>query len=153
MIPNATCVVNPALARNVFLRGPIRAMDYIYAGDPESLLDRCTAELTDGSSLIVFPEGTRTPNGQRRPFRRGAANIALASGAPILPIRIHCAPAWLDKQHKWHYVPPTPSVFLIDVGEPIATVPYRTMGPRSIVSRILTRDLQNQFRPAPESTD
>ena len=68
LIRNATCVVKPAAARNPFLRLPIEAVGYLYAEDPETLLDRCAEELREGGSLIVFPEGTRTPLGVTRPF-------------------------------------------------------------------------------------
>lgn len=143
MIRNATCIVKPALARNPFMRPPIRAMDYLYAEDPEALLARCTRELREGSSLIVFPEGTRTPPGESRPFQRGAANIALASGAPILPVYIRCRPAWLTKQLPWHYVPPMPAHYLFHVGEEIESARYTD--DRSIASRKLTRHLQEYF--------
>ena len=38
-----------------------------------------------GVSLLLFPEGGRTPV-QMRPFREGAAYIAIKSGAPVVPI-------------------------------------------------------------------
>ncbi|WP_217995222.1 lysophospholipid acyltransferase family protein [Methylogaea oryzae] len=56
-IRNATCIVKPALAANPFMRFPIRAMGYIYAEDPEALVEQCAAELREGASLIIFPEG------------------------------------------------------------------------------------------------
>ena len=40
-----------------------------------------------GMSLLLFPEGGRTPK-QMRPFREGAAYIAIKSGAPAVPIAL-----------------------------------------------------------------
>jgi len=39
-------------------------------------------------SFLVFPEGTRSFDGQLQPFRRGGFFLALATGAPIVPISI-----------------------------------------------------------------
>ncbi len=41
-----------------------------------------------GVSVIIFPEGTRSPDGQLQPFKKGVFIIALKSQAPILPITI-----------------------------------------------------------------
>ncbi len=48
--------------------------------------------LKDGEALLLFPEGTRTPDGTIQQFHPGAARIALAvPGTRILPVRIHGA--------------------------------------------------------------
>jgi 1-acyl-sn-glycerol-3-phosphate acyltransferase len=41
-----------------------------------------------GYSFLIFPEGTRSRDGQLGPFRRGGFFLALASGAPIVPVTI-----------------------------------------------------------------
>ncbi len=41
-----------------------------------------------GVSVMIFPEGTRSPDGQLQPFKKGVFIIALKSQAPILPITI-----------------------------------------------------------------
>jgi 1-acyl-sn-glycerol-3-phosphate acyltransferase len=145
MIRNATCIVKPALIRNPFMRAPIRAMDYLYAEDPETLLDRCAEELREGSSLIVFPEGTRTPPNQTLPFQRGAANIALRSGAPILPVHIRCQPSWLTKQNKWYYVPPARAHYRFEAGDEIEPGRFGEPDNRPTAARKLTRHLQSYF--------
>lgn len=43
---------------------------------------------TRGYSFLVYPEGTRSPEGELLPFRRGGFFLALDSGAPIVPITI-----------------------------------------------------------------
>jgi 1-acyl-sn-glycerol-3-phosphate acyltransferase len=44
--------------------------------------------LEGGRSLVIFPEETRTRNGELLPFKRGAAHLALKSGLPLLPVGI-----------------------------------------------------------------
>ena len=41
-----------------------------------------------GYSLIVFPEGTRSTNGELLPFKKGAFRIAIDTGLPIVPVVI-----------------------------------------------------------------
>jgi len=43
---------------------------------------------TRGYSFLVYPEGTRSPEGRLLPFRRGGFFLALDSGAPIVPVSI-----------------------------------------------------------------
>jgi 1-acyl-sn-glycerol-3-phosphate acyltransferase len=42
----------------------------------------------DASSLMIFPEGTRTPDGSVQKFKRGAFIVALQSGKPLVPVAI-----------------------------------------------------------------
>lgn len=44
--------------------------------------------LKDGTSLIVFPEGTRTQTGRLNPFKRGAFGLAAMVKLPVVPITI-----------------------------------------------------------------
>jgi 1-acyl-sn-glycerol-3-phosphate acyltransferase len=44
--------------------------------------------LADGRDVIVFPEGTRSKDGQTAAFHRGAARLAAAAGVPLVPAGI-----------------------------------------------------------------
>lgn len=41
-----------------------------------------------GTSLVIFAEGTRSYDGNLQPLKRGAFQLAMASGAPIVPVAI-----------------------------------------------------------------
>lgn len=43
--------------------------------------------IKDGNSVIIFPEGTRSPDGKLLPGKPGAGLLAIKAGAPILPVR------------------------------------------------------------------
>jgi len=49
---------------------------------------RAAEVVRQGTSVIIFPEGTRSPDGELQPFKKGVFLIALKSQAPILPITI-----------------------------------------------------------------
>jgi 1-acyl-sn-glycerol-3-phosphate acyltransferase len=144
-IRNATCIVKPHLANNLFMSIPIRAMGYIYAEEPEILLAQCAKELHEGSSLIIFPEGTRTTPGKPINFRRGAAAIALQSKAQILPISLSCSPTTLTKREKWHQIPPTKFVLTMQVGNDIELSGIDGTTSRSLAVRNITRQLESYF--------
>ena len=55
------------------------------------------AALAAGLHLVVFPEGTRSTNGQLLPFRKGAFFLAAETGAPIVPIVIHGTAAMMRR--------------------------------------------------------
>jgi 1-acyl-sn-glycerol-3-phosphate acyltransferase len=46
------------------------------------------SRLQEGSSALVFPEGTRSVNGELQPFERGGFLLALKSGLPIVPVGV-----------------------------------------------------------------
>ena len=45
-------------------------------------------KIVGGTSVVFFPEGTRSPTGELLPFKKGAFRMALDLGLPILPITI-----------------------------------------------------------------
>jgi 1-acyl-sn-glycerol-3-phosphate acyltransferase len=60
-------------------------------GDRDSvlaMLAACERTLARGSSVMMFPEGTRSKTGELRPFKPGAFDLALRAKVPILPIVI-----------------------------------------------------------------
>ena len=62
---------------------PIRA-----EGRDSRAIKRALRVLSEGRILGIFPEGTRSPDGQIRETRRGAALLAALSGAPVVPTYI-----------------------------------------------------------------
>ena len=48
--------------------------------------DDAAALIDDGWSLLIFPEGGRSPDGWGQPFRGGAAYLSLRCGVPVVPI-------------------------------------------------------------------
>ena len=44
--------------------------------------------LQDGWSLVIFPEGGRSPHGWSQPHRSGAAYLALREGLPVVPVHL-----------------------------------------------------------------
>ncbi len=45
--------------------------------------------IKDGASVLIFPEGTRSPDGRLQSFKRGGFNLAFKSGCDIVPMAIN----------------------------------------------------------------
>ena len=143
LLPQVDCIVKVGLWRNPFLRWPVAWAGYIPNTHGEELVERCAATLRRGNSLLVFPEGTRTTPGAGISIKRGAAQIALASRADILPVTIRCVPPMLGKHVPWYRVPERAGHFTITVGEPVPASDYCLPGePQSVAARRLTRWLR-----------
>ena len=56
--------------------------------------ERGKQRLAEGYSVIVFPEGTRVPPGQKRRYKVGGAYLAVAAGAPVVPVALNSGECW-----------------------------------------------------------
>ena len=70
----------------------------------ERMLQTCMDHLRRGSSILMFPEGTRSRDGELQQFRRGAFAMAIKAGVPVVPVVIdgtlHALPqgTWVFQQ-------------------------------------------------------
>ncbi len=147
LLPNADCVVKSSLARNPFTRGPVRATNYICNDGGAALVQDCIASVHAGNSLVIFPEGTRTPVNGNMSLQRGAANIAVRGACDITPVTIRCVPLSLTKGLPWWKVPHRRMHFSITVHDPIAVAPFidHAQGEVAIAARRLTQYLHDYF--------
>ena len=143
-IPNATCIVKSVLRNNPAMRGFVRMTGYIANDKGVSMIAAASDAMSAGSTLIVFPEGTRSVDGRPIQLQRGAANIAVRSGVNITPVIINCLPPTLSKEHKWYYVPRRTFEMTFSVGDDIRVDDYCADFP-SRSSRELTEYLENYF--------
>jgi 1-acyl-sn-glycerol-3-phosphate acyltransferase len=76
--------------------------------------------IRNGKSLAVFPEGTRSPDGQLQEFKQGAFKIAMRAGVPIVPVTIIGTSKLLPKGS----LAPRPGRVDVVIGKPIETKQY-----------------------------
>jgi len=73
----------------------------------QALLDR-------GVWVIMFPEGTRIPRGERGSYKTGGTRLAIATGAPVIPVAVTSAKCWPRRAFI-----KTPGVVDVSIGKPI----------------------------------
>ena len=89
-------------------------------GDPSSgaaALKVCETWLDRKMSVMIFPEGTRSLDGEIRAFKDGAFRLAITTGTPILPMAVHGTRSALRK-HDWRMGDTNAEVRVL---EPIST--------------------------------
>ena len=77
----------PVLAR-AFRMGGFIPIDRRNKESAMRSIEKGAKSIRDGSSFLIFPEGTRSRTGQMLPFKKGGFVMAIKAGAPIVPIAI-----------------------------------------------------------------
>ena len=77
--------------------------------------DLAAGLIDDGWSMLIFPEGGRSPDGWGQPFRGGAAYLAQRCGVPVVPIHLEGTGRILRKGRSL----PRPSTTSVTIGTPL----------------------------------
>jgi 1-acyl-sn-glycerol-3-phosphate acyltransferase len=92
--------------------------------------DQAAEIINAGNSILIYPEGGRSPDGWGQPFKGGAAYLALRCGVPIVPIYLAGTGRIWRKGQRW----PKPSTTSVIFGDPIW--PTETDNTRRLNARI-----------------
>ena len=77
-----------------------------------AMMRQARAAAAAGRPLVIFPEGTRVPHGERRELQAGFAGLYKALGLPVVPVAVDSGPSY-----KPALKPPRPITYRF--GEPI----------------------------------
>lgn len=147
LFPGVVAVAGQQYAGNALLGHVVRGCGFVPAG-PQVIRD-CQARLDMGFDVLVFPEGTRSPaGGGLQPFHRGGFELAIRARAPIVLLKLTCAPPALSKRLPIWRVADRMAVLTI---EPFAVIAPADLGDDS---RALCRAVEQRYHdvfgyPAP----
>jgi 1-acyl-sn-glycerol-3-phosphate acyltransferase len=96
-------------------------------------LDLIKQKIKSGQSILIFPEGTRSPDGQLQSFKRGSFAVALETGSPILPVAISNTYKIVPKGHL--LFEPQEVFLTIDKPLPVARIEVPSREDCDLVSR------------------
>ena len=125
-------------SRNIFIdrSNTDRAIESINKG-----IDR----LPKGVSVMVFAEGTRSPDGQIHEFKKGGFMVAVAHKMPILPVTVNGSRRVLPKGSLAF----KPGKIQVVVGDPIDTSGYTTQDVDELIAKTRQTIMKN-FNPEDE---
>jgi 1-acyl-sn-glycerol-3-phosphate acyltransferase len=83
-------------------------------------VDKATQSMRDGQSFLIYPEGTRSPDGRLQTFKKGAVVMAIKAGVPIVPIACSGAHKVMRKRSLKIY----PGEILVEFLKPIEASQY-----------------------------
>jgi len=78
------------------------------------VVDQGQRLLSQGTWVIMFPEGTRIERGQVGTYKTGGTKLAIETGAPVIPIAVTSAKCWPRKAFIKY-----PGVVDVVIGQPI----------------------------------
>ena len=111
-------------------------------------LKKAQERLAGGISIVIFPEGTRSPNGRLLPFKRGGFLLAVKTQTPIVPVTINGSGKLLAKG-DWRL---RPGEIKVTVGTPLSVEGGGAKNLRALSARV--RDLiAANLDPAEETTE
>jgi len=85
-----------------------------------SALRAALAELRQGNTVSITPDG---PRGPRRSMKPGPVMLASQSGAPVVPVAVHCSRHWQLRSWDRFRIPKPFSRVTLVIGEPVAIPP------------------------------
>ena len=83
-------------------------------------LNKASEIIRNGTSVIIFPEGTRSQNQHIQSFKKGGFILAVDSGVPIIPVIIHGTWTIMQKKH----ILVRPGNVVLEIKKPINTSDY-----------------------------
>ena len=83
-------------------------------------VEKATASLRAGRSFLIYPEGTRSPDGRLQTFKKGAAVMAIKANVPIVPVACSGAHKVMRKRSLQIH----PGEILVEFLEPIDASKY-----------------------------
>ena len=87
-------------------------------------INAAAQRIKGGTSVIIFPEGTRSPDGELQSFKKGALLIAAKAQVPVVPIAIYGSHKILQKE-RWTV---TSGTVIVTFLPPLATNDFKNSG-------------------------
>jgi 1-acyl-sn-glycerol-3-phosphate acyltransferase len=111
-------------------------------------IDDAARRIREGKSVMTFPEGTRSMDGQIHPFKKGVFHLALKAGVPIVPVTIVGSGGIMPK--KSLRVHPGHVTLVID--RPIDVTAYTEETLDDLLNRVHDVIASHYYLRRPEST-
>jgi 1-acyl-sn-glycerol-3-phosphate acyltransferase len=103
-------------------------------------MNQAAQKIREGMSVVIFPEGSRSPDGSIQPFKKGGFSLAMKAKVPIIPISIAGSREIMPKDR----LSASSGEIRIKVGNPIETEPY-SLKDRMVLMGKVRETISNNF--------
>jgi 1-acyl-sn-glycerol-3-phosphate acyltransferase len=102
-------------------------------------IDEAALRIQKGKSIMAFPEGTRSRNGEIKPFKQGVFYLAIKSGVPIVPVSIIGSGRIMPKRSL--RIKPGPITMVI--GNPIEVKNFNIENRQELIEKVREEIIRN----------
>jgi len=95
-------------------------------------LEKATESLRGGQSFLIYPEGTRSPDGRLQEFKKGTAVMAIKAGVKIVPVACSGAHRIMEKRS----LRIAPGDIYVEFLDPINAADYNTTERDALTQRL-----------------
>jgi 1-acyl-sn-glycerol-3-phosphate acyltransferase len=118
------------------------------AGTRETVeaMNKAARKIHEGMSVVIFPEGSRSPDGLIQPFKKGGFTLAIKSKVPIVPVAIAGSREIIPKD-QWTV---SPGDIRVRIGRPLETGDCSMKDRTSLMERVreaMTNDFKMISKP------
>ena len=124
----------PFIGWNLWLNRHIK-LDRSSMQSQRKMLRDCARNIQNGSSVMIFPEGTRSRTGELRAFKEGAFLIAMQQKTDILPIVLDGSAQALPEKG---FIPKRKQNICVNILPPVPYETFKDMGIRQLSEHIRT---------------
>jgi 1-acyl-sn-glycerol-3-phosphate acyltransferase len=103
-------------------------------------LDEAALRIREGKSVMTFPEGTRSPDGEIKQFKQGTFHLAIKSGVPIIPVSIVGSGRIMPKRS----LTVTPGRVKLVIGKPIDVKSYNIENRHELIQKV-RKEIMNNY--------
>jgi 1-acyl-sn-glycerol-3-phosphate acyltransferase len=96
-------------------------------------LQKAGRKIRRGTSILVYPEGTRSEDGRILPFKKGPFALAIEAGVAVCPVTVEGTARLLPK-NAWSFN--TGGEIHVRIGKPIDPVPYGPGGREALMREV-----------------
>ncbi len=128
----------PFFGWTLALTSPIAIRRSDGRGALKQLLKQGKDRLAQGFCVVIFPEGTRVPFGQRGKYKLGGAMLAASSGVPVVPVAHNAGRLWGKNAFSKY-----PGLITMSIGAPIETKGLKAEEINARVEAWIENEIQN----------
>jgi 1-acyl-sn-glycerol-3-phosphate acyltransferase len=102
-------------------------------------MNKAAERIRDGMSVVIFPEGSRSPDGTIQPFKKGGFTLAIKSKVPIVPLALTGSREIMPRER----LTAASGEIRIRMGRPIETAQHSMKDRKDLMEKVRETILEN----------